>query len=69
MHSSMTENVAKMDKVAYMDFGLNLGANLSKMMNITTGKLMANVGVAYVDSVENFLEDTLYGYAGISYNW
>ena len=52
-----------------MDFGLNLGANLSKMMGITCGKLMANAGIAYVNSVESFLEDTLYGYAGISYNW
>ena len=64
-----TGEADKTDKVAYMDFGLNLGVNLSRMMNITAGKLAANFGVAYVDSVEKFLEDTLYGYAGISYNW
>jgi hypothetical protein len=64
-----TDNVSKTTKVAYTQANLDLGVNLSKMMGITSGKLMANAGIGYVNSVESFLEDTLYSYAGISYKW
>ncbi|MDO8303336.1 MAG: hypothetical protein Q7T18_08845 [Sedimentisphaerales bacterium] len=63
------ENVHKTTKIAYTQFNLDLGVNLSKMMGVTSGKLMANAGIGYVSSVESFLEDTLYSYAGISYKW
>ena len=61
--------MSKTTKVAYTQANLDLGVNLSKMMGITSGKLMANAGIGYVNSVESFLEDTLYSYAGISYKW
>jgi hypothetical protein len=64
-----TDNVSKTTKVAYTQLNLDLGANLSKMMGITCGKLMANAGIGYVNSVESFLDDTLYSYVGISFNW
>jgi hypothetical protein len=66
---SESGTASKTTKFAYMDFGLNLGANLSKMMNIKCGKLAANAGIAYVDSIEKFLDDTLYSYVGISFSW
>jgi hypothetical protein len=63
------EGVSKTTKIAYTQLNLDLGVNLSKMMGITSGKLMANAGIGYVNSVESFLEDTLYSYAGISFKW
>lgn len=63
------DGVSKTTKIAYTQLNLDLGANLSKMMGISSGKLMANAGIGYVNSVESFLEDTLYSYIGLSYNW
>ena len=64
-----TDGVSKTTKIAYTQLNLDLGANLSKMMGITSGKLMANGGIGYVNSVESFLEDTLYSYVSLSFNW
>jgi hypothetical protein len=63
------DDASKTTKIAYTQLNLDLGANLNKMMGISGGKLMANAGIGYVNSVESFLEDTLYSYVGISYKW
>jgi hypothetical protein len=60
-------------KVAYMQYGLNLGADLSKMMSWKAYKLVANVGVGYVNAYEhvakNILTDQLFSYFNISLKW
>ncbi|OHB54142.1 MAG: hypothetical protein A2Y07_03005 [Planctomycetes bacterium GWF2_50_10] len=60
-------------KVAYMEYGLNLGADISKMASMKSGKLTLNGGVAFVNAFEkiakNVLTDQLYSYVNVQYKW
>ena len=66
---AFSQGIRETTKLAYLEYGLNLGANLSKMMGITSGKLMTNAGVVYDNTFEDFMDDGWWSYVGISYNW
>ena len=60
-------------KVAYMEYGVNLGADISKMASMKSGKLTVNGGISFVDGVQHFVDnvltDTLYSYMNVMYKW
>ena len=63
------QGISKTTRLAYLEYGLNLGANLSKMLGITYGTLKANVGCEYYNTFEQFMEDGWVSYMNVSYNW
>jgi len=60
-------------RVAYMEYGVNAMSDLSDMFGITCGKLGIKGGLGFVHTFEKLssevLEDTLYSYVGLTYNW
>lgn len=60
-------------RFAYMEYGVNAGADLTEVLGLTCGRLGVKGGVAFVHTFEKLhasvLNDTLYSYVSLVYNW
>jgi hypothetical protein len=61
-------------QMAYADYTLNLGADISKMAGIKAGKLTANAGIGFLNGFAKLapadtLKDTLYSYFNVGFGW
>ena len=55
-------------KMAYLEYALNAGVDLTETLGLTCGKLNLTTGLAYLDGVV-ITDGKWYGHVGVSYNW